>query len=65
MNVTRLEIHRQLKSIRDKIAEIDSAMDNFEGELSEFGGLLARRYLADYKAEELQQKIKAGADHDL
>lgn len=64
MNVIRLEIHRQLKSIRDKIAELDAAMDNFEGELSEFGGLLARRYLADYKAGELQQKIKAGADHE-
>ena len=64
MRIIDLEQRRTLKSIRERIAEIDAAMDNFEGELREFGGLLASRYLASYRAEQLQQQIKAVADHE-
>lgn len=64
MNITRLESYRKLKDMRDKIAELDRAMDDFAGELAELGSLLARRYLASYRAEELKKRIKTGADHE-
>lgn len=64
MRIVDLAQRRQLKSILERIEELDTAMDNFEGEPREFGGLLASRYLAAYKAEQLKQQIKAGPDHE-
>ncbi len=60
MNVTRLESYRQLKALRERMAELERAIDQFEGELSELGALRAKHYAVQYRAAELQREIKDG-----
>lgn len=64
MNIAKLDSYRKLKSLRTKMIELEKAIESFEGELMELGGLRAKHYATKYRAEELQQKINTGADHE-
>lgn len=58
MTVVNLDTRRQLKALRDRMDELDRAIDAFEGDLAELGALRARRYATAYRAAELQRDNK-------
>lgn len=58
MTVINLDTHRQLKTLRDRMTELDRAIETFEGELAELGALRAKFYATAYRAAELQRDNK-------
>jgi hypothetical protein len=58
MSIVAMDTYRRLKYLRAKVAEFESAIDEFEGELMDLGVLRAMHYVAKYRAEELRQAIR-------
>lgn len=58
MTVINLDTRRRLKALRERMTELDRAIEAFDGELEELGALRAKFYATAYRAAELQRDNK-------